>query len=518
MSGDFQLNRRLFNSGLVGAAMAGVSMPLLNKQGWAAAPELLRVAYGSLGANRHPHSISNLPDTDIANVIFDPLVTRNADGSIQPVLAEKVEPLGGDRWRFTLREGAKFHDGRPVTAKDVKFSLENFLNPATTNGYLYLGWLDKVDIVNDRIVEVVSKRPYRVALANMAYLSHIIPSDATDAKAFAQKLIGSGPYRFVEFVPNDRVVVEANQQYWGSKPKFKRIVFRQIAENSTRVAAVEAGEVDFASAVPVDDIATLRRAKLRVHITTTARTMFMRFNLLADSPIRDIRVRQALNHAVNRDALRKALLAEVGSDATSPVATGIKYRAADLPPYDFNLTKARALLAAAGHANGFQVKIATPNGRYLKDKEMAEAVAGQLEQVGVRAQIVPLEWATYLQQVRAEKDTTGRQYPISLMAWGNLIGDPDFSMVPFDSRSTAWNLGGYANDEVQSLIEKGRSTFDEKELGEIYAKAQQIIWRDAPWLFLFDLPSVDALSPMLEGYESRADEQIRWNQVSLGTN
>jgi len=471
----------------------------------------LRIAYGGFGPDRHPHSPTVVPDQDIVKLYSDPLMQLANDGSIEAGIATKWEQVSDTRYRLTLRQGAKFHDGRPVTAQDVKFSLENYRQ--SKNAEQYNVWLDHVDVVDDYTAEAVSKLPYRVAMSNTAYKSFIIPNGAADAKAFAQKPIGSGPYKFVQSIPNDRVVVEANRDYWGAPPKFERITVRQIPEDATRLAALEAGEIDFVTNVPVDAGDRLQKAGLRVVSVPSNRMMFVRFNFATEGPWKDVRVRQALNYAVDREALSKALLGGQGVLAESPLGHGVAYYKKGLTPYSFDVDKAKQLLADAGFSRGFEATLVTPTGRYMKDRESAEAVAGQLEAVGVKLQLQPMEWGTYLQQLFTEKETTGKKYPMSLMAWGNPPMDPEFGLRGF-AVGQPWNVGFYKNDEVETLGNQGLATFDTAKLTDMYSRIQQIVWNEAPWIFLYELPNIVAHSPKFQGYVGRLDEMIRWETVS----
>ncbi len=249
---------------------------------------------------------------------------------------------------------------------------------------------------------------------------------------------------------------------------------------------------------------------------TTVRMMYLRVNFLSNGPMRTSRlVRQAMNHAVDRQGLMDAFLGGMGSIENAPVSTGTRWRATDLPPYDFDLDKAKALLAKAGVPNGFSATLATPVGRYYRDREIAEAVAGQLGQVGINLKLVPLEWATYLQQERIERTTTGTKYDISLMAWGVLTRDMDFATMIYDGSNHAWNMGNYDNPDVQKLIEAGRAEFDETKLKDIYAKLQATVWEDAPFLYLFDMPVVNGLLPEVQGFQPEPNELVDWSLVSL---
>lgn len=512
MTTTLPLTRRSFGAGLLGSAALASAACAAGEAG-----RPLRVAYGAIGTNRHPHMLANIPDTDIANVLFDPILTLAPDGTPTPVLAEHYEQVSPTRWRFVLRRGVTFHDGRPLQAPDAKFSLENYLRPEVPNSYLYTGWLDHVEVVDDYTFEVVAKKPYRVAIANMSYLSHVVPRDTTDLQAFAKNPIGSGPYRQTEFVPNNRLVAVANESYWGGKPKLPGIVFRQLAEDSTRVAALLAREVDFAGSVPVDDISRVRAAGINAVTQTTVRMMYLRFNFLVDGPMRDVRVRRAMNHAVDRKGLMEAFLGGQGAETIAPVPTGTRFRRTDLPSLGYDLTLAKKLLAEAGVPNGFSATLATPVGRYYRDREIAEAVAGQLEQVGIRLKLQPLEWATFLQQERIERLTTGKTYAVSLMAWGNLTRDMDFGTLIYDGTNTAWNLGSYDNPKAQELIEQGRAEFDEGKLADLYGRLQAILWEDVPFLSLFELPVTNGLLPGVKGFVPQPNELVDWKLVSLAT-
>lgn len=469
----------------------------------------LKIAYGAIGPNRHPYFTAIVPDDDINNTIFDNLVTLSPKGEVLPWLAG-YEQIDDVTIRFKLAKGVKFHDGRPLTAEDAKVALDRYGSEEYRGvGSALKPVFVRAAVVDDATVELVLKEPNRVILQNLGYLSHVIPKDANDPEAFARNPVGSGPYQFSEFVPNDRVVVAANLEYWGNpKPSFEKITFRVIPENSTRVAALEAREVDYIVNVPPDDVDRLRSAGFQILSIPSNRPMFVRFNFAVDGPWKDVRVRQALNYAVDKQAIVDALYGGTAAVSESVVAHGAAHFNAN-PVYAPDLDRARELLSDAGVVNGFSVKFATPAGRYLKDREVAEAIAGQLEQIGVRLEIVPLEFPTYLQQLRTEKDTTGRQYGMSLMAWGNLIADADFAYEPL-LMGNGWNLGDYSNPDFDALAAEGQRTFDPATLKEINSEAQRLVWEDTPWIFLWDLPLVDAASADIVGIGPRPDEQHRW--------
>jgi len=498
----------------MGLGAAAAILPGLAGKSAFAASGTLALAYGAMGANRHPYGISNATDSDIAELIFDPLFTMDAKAQVHPVLVESFRLVDPTRWRLTLRKGVKFHNGQPMTAEDAKFSIENMIKPESTGtSWLFSSRIDRAEVVDERTFDIITKQWDRDLLSTFGYISYVIPRSASDPKAFAQQPIGTGPYIFEEHIPNNRVVLRANPSYWGSrKPRFQKITVRQIAENSTRMSALIAREVDFASNISPDDAKSIQSAGINLAQGLSYRVVYIRFNLLADGPWKDKRVRHALNLAVDRDAIRKAVLGGYGADMRAPVAATVPTMHPRLSPYSYDPAAAKRLLAEAGYGNGFEVTLATPNGRYLKDREIAEAVAGQLEKIGVRVSVAPLEWGAYLQQTRTEKTTTGRKYGLSLMGWGNIASDPGWGLVPFEEKSS-WNLGGYANPELEKILAKAKQETVGPEIRKLYQSAQEMVWDDAPWLFLYELPILVGHNQKIKGLKLRPDDIIKWHEL-----
>ncbi|MDO1582594.1 ABC transporter substrate-binding protein [Rhizobium oryzicola] len=500
-------DRRRFMQLAAGGVLATASA----KEVFAQSKKQLRIAYGAIGADRHPFQLSITPDWDINALVFDSLISLNSNGEpVAGTATAKIERPSPVTIRLTLKPGIQFSNGEPLGAADVKTSMETYLRPEVLNSYLYTPWLERVEIVDDLTVDLISKRPFRIALGYMAYQSFIIPRTATDLQQFSRAPIGSGPFIIAETESSNRILLRRNQKYTRKQPGFEEILLRKIPEDSTRVAALLAKEVDFASSVRVEDVQAIRSMGGSIDELSTLRMMFVRFNMSFDSPLRDVRVRKAINHAVDRVAIQEAFYGGRGAIAKAPVASGTRFFAEGLEPYSFDLAKARKLMAEAGHSSGFSMKLATPMGRYYRDREIAEAIAGQVQQIGVNLEIVPMEWATYLQRVRTEWQTTGKEYGLSLMAWGNPTQDADFGVIPFDTVSNAWNIQGYKNERVQELMTLGRTEFDPTKLKAIYDELQSRIWDDAPWLFLFEMPIINGMSGNLSGVRQNRTETMDW--------
>jgi len=500
-------SRRSFSRLAAGAA----ALPFFDIEAAFAQAAEVRIGYGTVGANRHPHQMATNFDVDIARQVFDGLVALDADGGVVKVLAESYEQIDANRWRFKLRPGVKFHDGAPFGADDVVTSFKNFQRPEVSYSYFYSGWFAGPEKVDDLTVDLVTNRPTRLILPIIAHTGRIIPRTATDPRAFEQAIVGTGRYRLVEFVPNNRVILERNDAWWGAeKPALRRLTIRHLPENATRLAALEAGEIDFAANVPVDEVPRLRQRGYSILTSPAPRNIWIGYNFASDAPVKDIRVRRALNHAVDRAAINDAVYGGLGVPAVGPISKPTRFSQAIEPAYPFDPAKAKQMLAEAGFARGFDVTFAAPNGRYPKDREIAEIVASQLEQVGLKVKLVTLEWATYTQQMRAERATVGRQYGLFMLGWSNPIRDPDQNLIAWDSQNVPWNLGGYTNPELDAILLKGRETFDEAVLPGLYKQAQEIVWRNPPGIFLFDHPNVNAMAPRLTGIRPRGDEAVEW--------
>jgi peptide/nickel transport system substrate-binding protein len=509
------IGRRGLGLGAAGGAALGLEGLLGCRPAFAQTRNELRIAYSTLGFARHPHNAATNIDVDIARLVFDGLLGFDADGNIENVLATRTEQLSDTAFRFHLRRGVRFHSGAPMEAEDVIASVMQLQRPEVSWSYFYTGWFDRMVKVDDITVDLITRRPHRLALPVVAHTLRIVPRTVTDPRAFEQAINGTGRYRLAEWVPNNRVVLERNDAWWGEgRPWAQRITMRHMPEVSTRIAALEAGDVDFAAFVSTDDVPRLRQRGFSIMSGAAPRNLWIGFNFLADAPTRDLRVRRALNHAVDRAAINEAVYGGLGAVAVGPISRPTRMSFPVQPPYPYDPALARRMLAEAGHPRGFEVTFATPNGRYPKDREIAEIVAAQLAEVGVRTRLVALEWATFTTHMRAERQTTGRRYPIYLLGWSNPVRDPDLNLLAFDAENEAWNLGSYRNEELQPVLAEGRVTLDPVRAEAIYRRAQEIVWRDPPGIWLFDHPNVSAYNARIAGLRWRGDEVIEWERAS----
>ena len=452
-----------------------------------------------------PRSYSATQAYWMAQHMIEPLVFRDEQMQIIPLLATAWDLVEPTRLRFTLREGVTFHNEEPFTAESVKFTLEStldeslsFVNPQRRG---FLAAIDRVEVVDPLTVDIVTKYPSRPLLRNLASIAQMIPpSAASAAEAFGTNPVGTGPYRLAEYVPGSQLSMEEYDGYWGEKPATPRLTMRFIKEAGTRVAALQSGDVALINNVPPDSIEVLKSSSdLEVLNADSTRIVF--FQLTYDRPpFNDRRVRAAINHAVDRQGIVDTIMqgyAEVARSVMAPSIPGF-HDALPQDDYAFDPEKAQALLIEAGHGDGLTISFGYPTGRYLNDRQVAEAVIGQLEQVGIRCEPDSPEWGTYFSGV------LNQQYDASMLAYASLPVDADWALNWLFNSTTS--VMKYANPRVDELLLAGNEEFDAAAVNEIYKEAQALIWADIPWIPLFVQQEIVAFNRNLTGFAPRPDE------------
>jgi len=408
--------------------------------------------------------------------ICDPLVVFGPTGQVQPRLAESWTAVDSKTYVFKLRRGVRFHDGSPLTAADVKFTIERIIDPQTKSVMAadYAPSIASVDAVDPLTVRVNLKVPL-VPLINLMPYVFIIPKAAFQRmgeKEFARKPVCSGAYRFVEWVPNDRITLEAFPGYWRRAPRIQRVVFRALPDASTRLSALRAGEVDLVEGVSPDQVKLLEALpNLRVAQATSGRILFI-FMDTSQEPYTDKRVRQALNYATDWNAIAQGVYAGYARAVPGPILPHL-FGYKPVPGYPYNPERAKQLLVEAGHGSGFEAVLESSNGRWLRDKEMVQAVAGYLQQIGIRPSVRVYEYGEYRRRYRA------KQVKIGIWGYRDLSRDVDdigFHYEP-DRDVNYWNTPA-----LTRLFVQGREVTDPGRRRQIYGQALDIVNEEAPWI------------------------------------
>ncbi|SFR12110.1 ABC transporter substrate-binding protein [Poseidonocella sedimentorum] len=460
-----------------------------------------------------PAAVTAVNDFRILMNVYDGLV-RYKDGTleVEPALATDWDiSEDGTVYTFSLREGVSFHDGTPFNAEAVKFNFDRMLSedhPFHDTGPFPLSFffssVVSTEVVDEMTVQFTLNGPYAPFLSNLAYPTGLIVSPAAVAEhgaEFGRNPSGTGPFTFAEWRSNEAVVIEANPDYWDGAPELQAVVFRPITDANTRTAEMLAGGIDLMVEVPPVALSEFQGDAYTLHEQAGPHVWFLILNA-KEGPFADVRVRQAANYAVNKEALVNEVLegtAEVAAGPTPP-AFAWAYNP-DLEPYPFDPDKARALLAEAGAEGAELTFYVTEGGSGMLDPiAMGTAIQADLEAVGFDVTIETYEWNTFLGEVNPGLEGKA---DMAEMAW--MTNDPD--TLPFLAlRTEAWpdkggfNSGYYSNPEVDALLEAARVATDQDERARLYREMQTIVQEDAPWVFVANWKQNAVTSDRVEGF------------------
>ncbi len=334
----------------------------------------------------------------------------------------RSKALDDSTWELKLRPGISFHNGEPFDANAVKFSFARYVDPSIKNGYAtLLKPVTEVQVIDPMTVHVKTSEPFAELIETLsAYVEMLPPKAAADPNAVASKPIGTGPYKFVSWTPNDRFVVQAAGAHWNASPRMQQVVFRPIPDSTARINELKSGGVDIITNVPPLEISTLQGAAgISLARATNAGSIILIPSFMNTDVFKKKEVRQALQYAIDKDQLIKVVLRGEAVPMSSPFPKGVAGGYVDgLPQYAYDPEKAKALLAQAGYPDGFSFNFKAPDGRYLQDKAVAEAITGQLAKVGIKAELETVEWSTYVQGI------VGRKYELFLLSQGGLQVGP----------------------------------------------------------------------------------------------
>ncbi len=491
--------------------------------GWAAGPNPTRLifAQGTDATTLDPAAIDGSPTAIVCMMIYDTLVKYDKNLNIVPDLATSWSvSKDGMTMIFHLRKGVKFQDGTPFNADAVVFSINRLINPNTRVPLRnYISFVKAVKAIDEYTVELDLEYPHAPALARLTAPNDAIVSPTAVkkyGKDFGTHPVGTGPFKLVEWVRGDHILLAKNADYWGDGPYVDEIMVRVIPDDESRVLALESGQVDFTVRVPPTDVPRLKGEGLNVQIVPSTRVIYIGMNNQYQM-LKDQRVRQALNYAVNKEAIVEVLLQGYGHVMDSPL-TPQYFAYTPVGPYAYDPAKAKQLLAEAGYPHGFKVTLMTPHGRYLMDYRVAEAIQGYLGKVGITVNIKEMEWATYLSVIRKPVDESPLQ--LFLIGWGPWILDPDQMLRPLFSSSqwppTGSNYSFYKNSKVDDLLQTGTSTIDPQKREAAYKEAQALIWGDAPWIFLYNEQQIVAMNPKVTGVNVLPFELLDFSHAKKG--
>ncbi len=462
-------------------------------RGGGTAKDTLVIALTSSPTNLDSRVGNDNPSGRMFDLIYSGLIKVTPNMDYAPDIAEKWETPDDKTIVFHLNPNAKFQNGQPVKAADVKWTYDSLMAPnfvsSKKSGY---SAVDHIEATDDHTVIFKLKEPNPGILDNLTL--GVLPTGA-DTNVYKTKPIGAGPYKVIDFRPDDRVVLEAFDQWHGGAPKIKHVTVRTIPDATTRVLELRRGTVNFeVNAIPFENVSEFdKSADFKVVKSPGSVYQYLAFNL-HDPILSKVGVRRAMAHAIDRERIVRDIQRAYATPTDTMFAQGHWARAENLPTYPYDPNKAKQLLAQAGYPNGFSVVFKTSTDAEANSR--AQVIQQMLKQVGINMQIQSNETSTFLADIQKGNF---QMYSLSR----NGIQDPDFYYVIFYSKNIppeGQNRGYYNNPKVDQLILRGRSTFDRAKRKDAYVEIQKIVQDDLPYISLYLQTNVAVMRSNTDGY------------------
>lgn len=504
---------------LFALALAALSPP----PGRAAGKEVV-LAVASTFTTMDPYDANDTLSLSVHKAFYEGLYGFDRDMKPVPVLAEgHAVSADGLAYTFTLRKGVKFHDGTDFGAEAVKVNLDRVRNPENRlKRFNLFSNVARTEVVDRHTVRITLEKPFSAFVNVMSHPSAVFISPEAlrrwGNREIAFHPVGTGPFTFVEWRQTDHVKVARNERYWRpGLPRVDAIVFRPVVDNNTRSAVLKTGEAHFAFPVPYEQAAVLRATPgvdLVEGPSIIARYVAM--NVLR-KPFDDPRVRQAVNYAINKEALAKVAFAGYAAPSPGVVPPGVEF-AVKLGPWPYDPKKARALLAEAGLEKGFETELWSAYNHTTAHK-VIQFLQQQLAQVGIKARVQALEAGQRVERVESVQRPEDAGVRLYYVGWSSSTGEADWALRPLLA-SESWpprlfNMAYYANERVDAAIRRALATTDRNEKAAAYREAQEQIWKDAPWAFLVTEKLLYARSKKLSGVHVLPDSAFDFVEAEL---
>lgn len=472
------------------------------------------VSDGAEAKSLDPHASNDAQSSRVTVQIYDRLVEQGDNMEIVPGLAESWEQPDGVTTIFHLRKGVKFHNGEELKASDVKFSLDRMkASPQVSH---IIGTVDKVEVVDDYTVKVITAQPFGAILSHLSHPTAAILNEKAVKEygdSYGQHPVGTGPYKFISWQSGDRIVLEANPEYFLGEAPIKNVIFRPITEGSNRTIAIETGEVDIAYDIEGLDKDRLRNDDSVVFIEEPSLSIdYIGFNTRKE-PFNNVKVRQAIATAINADDIITAVYKGSGTKANSLIGPKVFGYSSEPKAWEYNVEKAKQLLAEAGYPNGFKIKIWINENPDRRD--IAVILQAQLKEIGIDMTVETLEWGAFL-------DGTARgDHDMFILGWVSVTGDADYGLYALLHSSTfggAGNRSFYSNPKVDELLTQARNSVDQEERKELYKQVQLIVQEEVPvYVTAYKAQNV-ALQKNIENFKLKPAGHHRLYGVKFKTN
>lgn len=465
--------------------------------------------------NMDPHFITS---TSTSNYVFEKvyqgLVTRDEDGMYAPSLAEEWKQVDDKTWEFKLREGVTFHDGVEFNAESVKVNFDRLLDDKVASPRASVfAMVEKLTVVDDYTIQFNLSFPYAALLSILSssegsiISTEVIQNETVD---LATHPVGTGPFKFESWSSGVGMTLASYEDYWGEVPKSSKVIYKVVPEDSTRLAMLETGEAHIVDQLPVTDVDRLKESNdISVLEVEGFGVDFIGFNVTSE-PFDNVKVRQAVAYALEKDAILKGVYNNIGSVIDSTMSTKVVGYNPNLKDYEYNINKAKELLKEAGFADGFKTTIVTDERK--ERVNLAEVLQSQLKGIGIDIEIVVLEYNVYIDATAKGADG------IYIGGWGNSTGDADynqFNLFHSSSIGPTGNISFYNNPKVDELMEKARQESDPDARNALYAELQQIELDEVPVIPIRSLTHLAAVSNDVKGFWMNPVGYYNFDNVSV---
>ncbi|WP_342365043.1 glutathione ABC transporter substrate-binding protein [Jeotgalibacillus proteolyticus] len=471
-----------------------------------------------------PHGSNDVPSSNVQANIYETLVFQNADNEIEPLLAEEWENIDDLTWQFKLREDVTFHDGAAFNAEAVKANLDRVLDEAVASprGFLY-EMITEVNVVDEYTVEIVTEYPFAPLLAHLSHSGGgMISPDAIAAdyeameggdepgSVISQGPVGTGFFKFQDWTPGEEVILEKNEEYWGEPANVDTVTFRVVPESGTRIAELENGVAHIIDPVQPNEVArvdALDNAGMSIQGSTSL--SYLGFNVEKE-PFNDVRVRQAISHAIDKQAIIEGIYDGYGTPAVGPIPPGVFGFDDSVEPLDYNMDEAKALLEEAGYGDGFSTTIWTNDNPQRIDT--ATVVQEALAELNITVTIEQMEFGAYLEQ------TAAGEHDMFILGWSTPTADADYATYALFHSSQVGQPGNRSflqDPELDELLDAGRRETDQDARAAIYLDVQEKLVELAPMVYIHHQEYLTGVSNNVSGFSTLPNGIYQLHEVSI---
>jgi len=513
-SSEFRLRKLIAGGACVFAMLAA---------GVAQAQQQAVMAVASTFTTLDPYDANDTLSQAVSKSFYQGLFGFDKDMKLVNVLAVSYEASPDAKvYTIKLRQGVKFQDGTDFNAAAVKTNFDRVADPANKlKRYNMFNRIEKTEVIDPYTVRITLHAPFSAFINVLAHPSAVMisPTALTKwGKDIAFHPVGTGPFEFVEWKQTDDLKVKKFAGYWKTGyPKIDAIDWKPVVDNNTRAALMQTGEADFAFQIPYEQAGLLKsNPKVDLIDSPSIIERYVSLNM-NQKPFDNLKVRQALNYAINKEALTKVAFSGYATPADGVVPQGVEF-AVKQGPWPYDPAKARELLKEAGYPNGFETVLWSAY-TYSTAVKVIQFVQQQLAQVGIKAQVQALEAGQRVSTVESAPDAMTAPVRMYYAGWSSSTGEADWALTPLLSSVSfppkMVNTAYYKNDIVDSDLKQALETTDRAKKATLYADAQKRIWNDAPWIFLVQEKVVYARSKRLSGAYVMPDGSFNFDNIAI---